>query len=59
MAGKRVEDWTLGDVRDILDAIRLQNVPKFDDLFADEILERFKNTKLIDAHQRYIVWKVK
>jgi hypothetical protein len=57
MVGKRIEDWTLGDVREIVEAIRFVNIPKYDDLLDDELMDKFKDTKLVDAHQRYVVWK--
>ena len=55
MSGKCVEDWTIGDVKEILDYIRY--VDDLKGYSTDYIIERFKDTKIVDAHQCYVVWK--
>jgi hypothetical protein len=57
MAGKTLDEWKMQDIQTLLDAIREIHSPELDELFADEIVDKFKDESLVTLYQYYVVWK--
>lgn len=57
--GKCLDEWTMNDVRELVDAIRWAHMPKFDTQLDDEIMQRFENESLVDLYECYVVWERK
>ena len=53
MVGKQIEEWKLGDIKEIIRNIRRTHREESSD---EDIFEKFKDDDLVTLHQQYVAW---